>query len=115
MYTLLWWFPYPHNGQQERIKKEFFQKVASKLGIKHQFSRPDHPQSSSILEKFHSILKAHVHQHIHCKLIGKILNSFHTLVLGFFLTFILERPFSLLFDRYPLSPHRKLLTPTFRY
>ena len=34
----------------KEFKNELFQKCAMKLGIKHQFSSPHHPQPSGILE-----------------------------------------------------------------
>ena len=52
----------------KEFKKEFFQKVESELGIKHQFLSPHHPQSNSILEKIHYFLKVCVRKHTHGKL-----------------------------------------------
>ena len=66
----------------------------SELGIKHWFVYPHHPQSTSILEKFHPYLKASVRKHIHSKLtLGDTL-QLHSLVLGCSLALTVKRAYS---------------------
>ena len=43
----------PNKEQQKRIKNEFFQKTASKLGIKHQFFKSSPPKIKWHFRKIH--------------------------------------------------------------